>query len=137
MSSSLCKREMSKEQLLFSLGVTVALTGDVFIAPALLPARLICTLVCGLPLSAGMGQARWVCAWPRAVSRLPNAVEFVVLFGFCHRRNNVLSLSFLPLPSPQQFSLVLWLSLIGAIDPQGSQRDMLQPMPTWPRPCWS
>lgn len=48
---------MGKEQLLFSLGVTVALTGDISIAQVL-PASLMCTVVRGLLRSALMGQPR-------------------------------------------------------------------------------
>lgn len=62
--SSLCKEKMKNGKLLFSQGVIVALTGDISIGQVLLPARLLCTLMCGLLLSAVMGQPRWTYAWP-------------------------------------------------------------------------
>lgn len=54
-----------------------------------------------------------------------------VLFCVCERRNDILSPSSLPLPSSQQFGLVLHLGLVGAITFQGSQEDKLQPMLNW------
>lgn len=54
-----------------------------------------------------------------------------VLFHFRERRNDILSPSFLPLPSSQQFGLVLHLSLVGVISSQGSQGDELHAMLNW------
>lgn len=54
-----------------------------------------------------------------------------VLFCFCERKNDILSPSFLPLPSSQKFGLVLYLGLGGAITSQGSQGDELQPTLNW------